>query len=90
MYTGIPLLQFTGFYRLLAVKNFAKYVGVGLFVDLVSTLCLIFLQGLNNSTIIENLAGFSNTKLQSLALITKFVLILDLAIEALMYGFEVY
>ena len=63
MYTGIPFMQFTGFYRLLAVKNFARYVGIGLFVDLASTLCLIFLQGLNNSTVVDDLAGISNTKL---------------------------
>jgi hypothetical protein len=90
MYTSIPLMQFTGFYRLLAVKNFARYVGVGLFVDLATILSLIFLQGLNNSTIVENLGGFSNTKLQSLALVTKFVLIIDILIESLMYGFELY
>jgi len=90
MYTGLPFMQFSGFHRLLAVKNFSRYVGTGLFVDLVGTLCLVFLQGLNNSTVVQDLAGFSNTKLQSLALITKFVLIIDIGLECLMFGFELY
>ena len=72
------------------MKNFSKYVGAGLFLDLASTLCLMFLQALNNSTIIDNLGALSNTGLQTLALITKLIIIFDIAIETLMYLFEVY
>ena len=87
LYSSIPVLNFTGFYRLLSVKNFSPHVGYGLAFDLLQTLVLIFLQGVNNSTVSQS-KGFTNTPLQSTAMLVNLAVVLDLIFEMIMYGFE--
>jgi hypothetical protein len=53
MYTGIPICQFTGFYRLLSVRDFAKYVGYGLAFDILSTVGLFVLLAFNNALLMK-------------------------------------
>lgn len=43
LYLGIPLSYYTGVYRIMSVKAFAKEVGLGFVYDLFFTLVLIFL-----------------------------------------------
>lgn len=52
MYTFMPLMFFTGSYRLLDLKNFKCEVGLGLVLDFFFyILPLIFLQAVNNATL---------------------------------------
>lgn len=51
MYTAIPYSYYTGVYRMLNSKHFAKEIGLGFGLDIAFTLALLFLQGLNNSAI---------------------------------------
>ena len=52
LYTAVPLTFFTGSYRLLNFRNFAKEVGMGLAIDfLLYILPMILIQGINNATV---------------------------------------
>jgi hypothetical protein len=42
------LTYYTGVFRLLDAKNFTKEIGIGFGVDILFTLALLFLQGMNN------------------------------------------
>lgn len=49
---SVPLTFFTGSYRLLNFREFAKEVGLGLAIDLfLYTLPMIMVQALNNATV---------------------------------------
>jgi hypothetical protein len=54
LYTAIPLTYVTGFYRYLGCTNFVKEMSFGFVLDILETLALLFLQGLNNSTLNSN------------------------------------
>jgi hypothetical protein len=51
LYTAIPLLYVTGFYRTVNTQHFSLEVSFGFVFDLVFTLSLFFLQAINNATL---------------------------------------
>ena len=51
LYTAIPILYVTGFYRTVNTQHFALEVGFGFVFDLFFTLSLFFLQAINNATL---------------------------------------
>lgn len=48
LYISICFTYYTGVYRLIDAKNFAKEIGIGFGVDILFTLGLLFIQGMNN------------------------------------------
>ena len=95
LYTAVPLTFFTGSYRLLNFRNFAKEVGTGLAIDfLLYILPMIMIQGLNNATVGKQLSSsdvfFSYSGLVKVSMILKFLMMMDLLLEFIMYLFELY
>jgi hypothetical protein len=90
MYTGIPICQFTGFYRLLPVRDFSKYVGWGLAFDLFSTIGLFVLMAFNNALLMKAESSAENLQLQHLTVSFKFVLLIEIALEVLIFVFEYF
>ncbi len=43
LYTAIPFLYYTGVYRIMGAKNFAREIGFGFLLEIIFTLVLLFL-----------------------------------------------
>ena len=95
LYIAVPITFFTGSYRLLNFRNFAKEVGIGLSIDLfLYILPMIMVQALNNATVGQQFIN-SNTftsfsGLVKVSMVLKFAMVGDLILEFIMYLFELY
>ena len=93
LYSVLALGQCTGSHRLLNFKNFHEHIRVGLILDLLGSAISTFLiLVLNNSMLsaAETEAGYSlkYTSLQSNTVIIKFVLMLLLLVECVVFAVE--
>ena len=92
LYSAIALSYYTGFYRLLNAQHFTKAMGIGFTLDLLFTLALMFIQGLNNAVLnaesIEH--GLAKGTFQTTCILIKFVTLVDIFFELIMFIFEVY
>lgn len=94
LYSTLPLMYFTGSYRLLNFKNFPSEIGTGLVLDFFCyTLPLLFIQVINNTTLYQQqyeLTGFLHelNNLQTFGVASKMLLMADLALEFVMFVYE--
>ena len=67
-------------------------MGIGFSLDLVFTLALMFIQGLNNAVLnAESIeSGMAKGSFQTTCILIKFVALVDLIFELIMFIFEVY
>lgn len=92
LYMAVPLTYFTGSYRMLDFRNFAKEVGIGLGIDLfLYILPMILVQHVNDATVSMLFDdGFSHSSLVKMSMILKFLMVCDLILEFIMFLFEIY
>ena len=92
LYTAIPFLYVTGFYRTVNTQHFALEVGFGFGFDFVFTLSFFFLQGINNATLNADTPEkyMALGPLQSVFISVKILQLADLILEFFMFIFEVY
>jgi len=90
----MPLAYFTGSHRLLNFKNFSFEVGTGLVLDFFCfALPTLFIQAINNATLYQMQYQMSGllielNGLQSVAMISKLLLLGDIVIETIMFAYE--
>jgi hypothetical protein len=51
LYIAVPLMYWTGVYRMINPRDFVKEIGIGFGLEILFTWTLFFLQGVNNSTL---------------------------------------
>lgn len=86
------MAYYTGIYRVFNAQNFTKSIGIGFGIDILFTVSILFLQGLNNAVLNADTMEkyMAEGPFQSACMLIKFITLGDLFLEFIMFMYEVY